>query len=109
MNRIISNGTEHYLTGCNMKVIERDWRSVMGVADFVCIDRGAVVLVNVRIRLAPSAADNEVTAAEKTDYRRIALFYLAMHPEVESVRYDLITMNIRTDKITKLTVGTYQA
>ena len=96
-----------YLTRRGLEVIERNWRCAMGEADLICLDDDMVVLVEVKTRLRLGEDGDEVPElavdrAKRDRYRRIALFYLALHPNVHSVRFDVIALNIVAERTAHL-------
>ena len=104
-----------YLTRRGMEVIERNWRCAMGEADLICLEDDMVVLVEVKTRLRLGEGGDEVPELavdheKRNRYRRIALFYLAMHPNIFSVRFDVIALNIVAEHAAHLRhlVGAYE-
>ena len=43
-----------------------------------------------------------VDRRKRARYRRIALYYLSEHPEVDSVRFDVIAINIVQERMARL-------
>ena len=104
-----------YLVRRGYTILERNWRTKVGEADIVAIapkegecsnDRSSVVLVEVKTRLALEEANQmpELAVDRRTQlrYRRLALMYLALHPECESIRFDVIALNIIGEKTARL-------
>lgn len=85
-------------------ILTRNWRCDDGEVDIVARDPDrCVALIEVKTRLAvgesPSAGVNyppelAVDAAKRAKYERLAGIYLAMHPEIELVRFDVIAITV---------------
>ncbi|OUO34947.1 YraN family protein [Olsenella sp. An290] len=91
-----------YLERHGWAVLERNWRCDFGEVDIVAREDGRgsdVVLLEVKTRLAlgeradvmPELA---VDRAKRDRYRMLALCYVVAHPEVETVRFDVIAINV---------------
>lgn len=83
------------------EIISRNWRCEFGEADIVARDHdeAEVVLVEVKTRVALGDGEDlmpelAVNRRKQTRYKKIALFYIAAHPELISVRFDVIAVSI---------------
>ena len=85
-------------------ILTRNWRCDDGEVDIVARDPDrCVALIEVKTRLAVGKDPSEgvsfspelaVDAAKRARYERLAGIYLAMHPEVELVRFDVIAITV---------------
>lgn len=96
-------------TGLNVKAYyyQDDSRNAFAVTGSTyrdCLDEDEVVLVFVNAQARSNEAARERIVG---DCRRIALFYLAMHPDIDTVRADTIV--ITNDAIDWRTVDWYSA
>ncbi len=84
-----------YLRMYDYKILERNYRCGQGEADIICTKDDSVVLVEVKTRLGAQARpEDAVDASKLRRYKRITLDYLASHEWFESVRLDVIAVNI---------------
>ena len=87
-----------YLGQRGYEVLARNWRCFGGEADVVAALDGTVVLAEVKTRRGagdPAGAvypEEAVDERKRVRYRRIAQCYLAEHPEVRSIRFDVIAI-----------------
>lgn len=88
-----------HLAAQGWQVIERNWRCPYGEVDIVAKDaEGVTVLVEVKTR---RELDGEVAPEEAVDeqkrrrYRVLAASYLAEHPSVSLVRFDVVALAAR--------------
>lgn len=89
-----------YLTARGYTILERNWRCSEGEVDLICEDdEGTTVLVEVKSRyergpnpqiLPELAVDN----AKQHKLARLALRYLMQNPNVHSMRFDVIAINV---------------
>jgi putative endonuclease len=101
-----------YLERRGWRLLERNWRCPYGEADIVAQDsddddNDTVVLVEVKTRLAlgeraDAMPELAVDAHKRFRYRRLALAYLMEHPEVFSIRFDVIALNVVGDGSARL-------
>lgn len=97
-----------YLVRRGYEVCELNWKCRAGEADIIARDTdGCVVLVEVKTRLAIGCTEEPmpelaVDDAKKLRYRGIALTYLAMHLEVQNVRFDVVAINIVQERMARL-------
>lgn len=95
-----------YLARRGYEVLERNWRCGAGEVDVVARDGRAHVLVEVKTRLALDEPDQmpelAVGRRKQERYRRLALLYLALHPAVTEVRFDVIALNIVGERTARL-------
>lgn len=84
----------------DFEILEQNWRTKCGEVDIIARDpSGEVVLVEVKTRLKLGADKHAmpelaVDARKQLTYRKLALIYLVCHPEVESLRFDVMAVNI---------------
>lgn len=104
-----------YLRRRGVEVLECNWRCSGGEVDIVASDEDTVVLVEVKTRLALGDDAEEmpelaVDRRKQRRYRKLALLYLASHPEVNSVRFDVIALNIVGERCARLRhlIGAYE-
>lgn len=88
-----------YLKSRGLEIVERNFRCRSGEADIVAWEDGEYVLVEVKTRLAigrerESLPELAVDSDKRERYRRIALEYMMLHPEVSFVRFDVIAINV---------------
>lgn len=104
-----------YLVNRGFGILDRNWRTKVGEADIVALApsdddayaRDSVVLVEVKTRLALGDARGQmpelaVDRRKRLRYRRMALMYLALHPECDSIRFDVIALNIIGERTARL-------
>lgn len=97
-----------YLQSRGFEILERKLRNPGGEADIVALDDGCVVLVEVKTRNSRTGGGDEaipelaVDAEKQRRYRKIALMYLYQHPEVYSVRFDVIAITIDGERSARL-------
>lgn len=93
-------------------ILERNWRCKYGEVDIVALDdetdpeHETAVLVEVKTRLSRGRDDVvpeiAVDARKRQRYRQLGRCYLAEHPEVESVRFDVIAIVVSGEGKAKL-------
>ena len=84
-----------YLRMYDYKILERNYRCGQGEADIICTKDDSVVLVEVKTRLGADACPEDAVNAPKIRrYKRITLDYLMSHEWFESVRLDVLAVNI---------------
>ena len=84
-----------YLRMYDYKILERNYRCGQGEADIICTKDDSVILVEVKTRLGGEARPEEAVDASKLRrYKRITLQYLMSHEWFESVRLDVVAVNI---------------
>lgn len=97
-----------YLVRRGLEIRDINWTCPAGEADIIAQDEpGSVVLVEVKCRMAINAPEEPmpelaVNDEKKARYRKIALFYLAEHAEVNSARFDVIAINIVQERMARL-------
>ena len=89
-----------YLTARGYDILARNWRCKEGEIDIVCEDdEGTVVLVEVKSRydngrgaqiMPELAVDNN----KQRKLARLALWYVVENPDVHSLRFDVIAINV---------------
>ena len=79
--------------------MQSNWKCQVGEVDIVAEDNNNVVLVEVKTRRIAHKDDSvmpelAVTKAKQEKYRTLALMYAALHPALESIRFDVIAINL---------------
>ena len=91
-----------YLERKDWEILARNWRCRFGEVDIVAREAGddeTVVLVEVKTRLALGEGASEmpelaVDGKKRRRYRNLALAYVVDHPDVDSIRFDVIALNV---------------
>ena len=84
-----------YLKRWGYTILERNYRTEYGEADIVCTKDDTIVLVEVKTRLGADALPEEAVTAQKIrKYRKITLSYTMGHEWFDSVRLDVLAINI---------------
>lgn len=91
-----------YLERNDWFILARNWRCRFGEVDIVAQeadDDDTVVLVEVKTRLALGERADEmpelsVDAKKRRRYRNLAHAYIVDHPDVDSIRFDVIALNV---------------
>lgn len=91
-----------YLERNDWFILARNWRCRFGEVDIVAQeadDDDTVVLVEVKTRLALGERADEmpelsVDAKKRRRYRNLAHAYIVEHPDVDSIRFDVIALNV---------------
>ncbi len=97
-----------YLENRGYEVMCVNWFTPFGEADIVARDpEGTVTLVEVKTRLALGQDSDlmpelAVDGRKQGKYRAMALYYLAVNNGVDSVRFDVIALNIIGERSAKL-------
>lgn len=100
-----------YLVRRGYRILDRNWRCMGGEIDIVACeedeDRECVVLVEVKTRLAlgdeaECMPELAVDTKKMARYRQLALYYMLDRPEVKSIRFDVIAINITGERRAKL-------
>lgn len=101
-----------YLVRHGYDILERNWTCPGGEADIIALDsshddKDTVVLLEVKTRLAlgetsESIPELAVDFSKQRRYRQIALMYMVRHPEVNSIRFDVIAVNVVGEGASKL-------
>lgn len=83
------------------EILERNWRCCSGEVDLIArgSEEGQAVLVEVKARRmrradAHVAPELAVGPRKRARYRTMALMYLSLHPELSSVRFDVIGVGL---------------
>ena len=96
-----------YLMDRGYDILELNWVSPHGEADIIAYDGteehhegGATVLVEVKSRFVgpeeyEAIPELAVDEEKQKRYTKIALDYMGMYPEHESVRFDVVAVNVR--------------
>jgi len=93
----------NYLAKNGYEIVERNWRCPCGEVDIVAREDDTYVLVEVKTRLALGAnsccmPELAVNSRKRAKYRKLALVYLANHLEVNAVRFDVMALNVVSDR-----------
>ncbi len=88
-----------YLESRGLQILDANWRCKLGEVDIVALDGDVTVLVEVKTRrslegLGSSFPELAVNDRKRERYRRLALMYLSKHPEVSSIRFDVIAIDV---------------
>lgn len=90
-----------HLVAAGYEILARNWRCRAGEIDIIARDgdRSEVVLIEVKTRAvqggdATLAPELSVDRHKQDRYQRMALLYLSAHPELVSVRFDVIAINL---------------
>ena len=100
-----------YLERRGLDLVARNWRCRYGEADIVAREDGETVLVEVKTRLGQDVDPLEAVLGRKQQaYRRIGLAYLMDHEDEDSVRFDVIGVNVTEPGMARLRhlIGAYQ-
>ena len=107
-----------YLERKGWYILARNWRCDFGEVDIVAREGDedeTVVLVEVKTRLAIGERAEEmpelaVDARKRRRYKMLALAYIVSHPEADSVRFDVIALNVVGEAAARLRhlVGAYE-
>ena len=96
-----------YLERRGYVLVDRNWSSSAGEVDIIAEDDDETVLLEVKTRLAlgedaDTMPELAVDAKKQRRSRRLALLYLADHPHVSSVRFDVIAINLVAERTARL-------
>ncbi|MBQ9059353.1 MAG: YraN family protein [Atopobiaceae bacterium] len=96
-----------YLAKRGYEIIDQNWRCDFGEADIIAKDGDVYVLVEVKTRLALGNSvdilpELSVTQSKINTYHRLGLMYIAYHLAVETIRFDVIAINVISDECAKL-------
>lgn len=96
-----------YLLFCGYDILERNWRCCFGEADIIAEDDDVIVLVEVKTRLSavscPTLAPEiAVDARKRNRYQKLALMYLSKQTRVDTVRFDVVAVNVFDEHVAQL-------
>jgi putative endonuclease len=104
-----------YLALNGYDILERNWRCAFGEADIIAEDDGTVVLVEVKTRMSNVAWNEQVPelavdARKRSRYQKLALMYLSLQTRVDTVRFDVVAINVFDEQTAQLRhlVGAYE-
>ncbi len=89
-----------YLARHGFSILEQNWRTKFGEVDIVARDpEGTIVLVEVKTRLVLGADKHAmpelaVDGKKQRTYRKLGLVYLMSHGDCDSLRFDVMAINI---------------
>lgn len=90
-----------YLEAEGYEVVERNWRCPVGEVDIIArgTEETQAILVEVKTRRvsdtkAAVAPELAVGPRKRAKYRTMALIYLSLHPEIYSVRFDVMGIGL---------------
>lgn len=84
-----------YLEACGWQIEARNWRCPQGEVDIVARDGEAVTLVEVKTRRSRTAVPEIAVDERKRErYRRLSLRYLAEHPDLPALRFDVVAVTV---------------
>ena len=95
---------KEYLKKCGYKILETNFRCVLGEIDIVARKGDSLVFVEVRIRrsLAFGTPEESITAAKKAKLIRLGQYYVQAHQE-SSWRIDIVAIEMdQGGKITRI-------
>jgi putative endonuclease len=87
------------------EILERNWTCWAGEADIIVTERaGEAVLVEVKTRrlrpgLPEVLPELAIGKAKLAKYRLIALAYLALNPQIDGVRFDVVAVTIKSSNL----------
>lgn len=98
---------QNYLMKRGYKILEKNWTFGGFEADIIAAEEDTVILVEVKTRLALGELSMEmpelaVDKQKRLKYRTLGFGYLALHPQVDSLRFDVIALNIVGEHNAKL-------
>ncbi len=84
----------HYLEGCGLKIVERNYRSRYGEIDLIAHDGAMLVFIEVRARKSNAfgGAAASITAAKQKKIIHTALHYLAKLGRTPRCRFDAVLL-----------------
>ncbi len=88
-----------YLATHGYEILAQNWRTRFGEADIICrYEDGTIVLVEVKTRLVlakdrGAMPELAVDSKKQAQYRKLGLVYLMQHPDVDSLRFDVMAIN----------------
>lgn len=104
-----------YLALNGYEILERNWRCAFGEADIIAEADGTVVLVEVKTRFSNVAWSDQVPelavdARKRSRYQKLALMYLSLQTRVDTVRFDVVAINVYDEQTARLRhlVGAYE-
>jgi putative endonuclease len=84
------------LIAAGLEILDRNWRCPAGEIDIVAVDGGTLVFVEVKTRSSLAFGDpaEAVSRAKADRLRRLALHWLADHPQRHSdvLRFDVVSV-----------------
>lgn len=90
-----------YLVRNGLEILDRNWRCKAGEADIIALEDDVVVLVEVKTRVGAASDGNypelAVDYAKLARYQRLLKYFIMEHPDVHSVRFDVIAVNLVSD------------
>ncbi|MCW2494859.1 YraN family protein [Jatrophihabitans sp.] len=85
-----------HLAALGLTILERNWRCPVGELDIIATEGSTLVFVEVKTRSSLAFGDpaEAVTAAKAARIRRLAVQWLAEHPEQRhpDVRFDVVSV-----------------
>lgn len=109
LGRVGERIAANYLATHGYRILDMNWRCKAGEADIVATtddpdegSRRSVVLVEVKTRLAlgdeaDCMPEIAVDYKKRSKYRLLGLLYLVDHTDVDSVRFDVVAVNVVSD------------
>ena len=103
---------EELALGClkmgGLDFVERNYSCAFGEADLVMRDGDTAVLCEVKTRSEGACGkatppELAVTPHKRQRYGKIARYYYSMHPWVESVRFDVLAVEIKSSRRARCT------
>jgi putative endonuclease len=85
-----------FLCGRGYDIIQRNFRCRYGEIDLIARQGETLVFIEVKTRMGSGygAPEEAVTAEKQEHIRRVALFYLQAHPDIDQeLRFDVIAIS----------------
>jgi putative endonuclease len=95
LGRAGQDAAEAYLRGRRYRIVERNYRCVVGEVDLIAVDRGTVVFVEVKTRRGHAAGSGleAVDARKQRQLTRTAQHYLQRHGLLDRPsRFDVVAV-----------------
>lgn len=89
-----------FLMSHGMKIVETNWRCAGKEADIIALDGDDYVMVEVKARRKFSEAypdeipELAVDGRKQAGYHQLAQLYMAFHPDVHLIRFDIVAINL---------------
>lgn len=104
-----------YLKMITYEIKEKNWRCKIGEVDIVAQTSDDVTVlceVKTRINYDPHLdvlPEQKVTTRKMNKYKKMALYYLAKHPSVCHIRFDVIAVTVDSDRFARIqhTMGAF--
>ena len=97
-----------YLKRRGMRILQQNWRCRFGEVDIIAEGEDDIpILIEVKTRRALDEDDEEmpelaVDYRKQEKYRSLGLYYLACHPKLRTLRFDVIAITIVGERCARL-------